>query len=85
MNKNPPGAQTYVPPEVKPYEMAARIYLKKCGTDPDAEVPQAHPTLAGVVVKIPVWCFAAQELIDLSRKITAMREAHETPPAVMPS
>lgn len=71
--------EVYVPPEVKPFEMAARIYLKKTGGDPNALVPQAHPKFEGVVMHVPLWCFAARELIDLSYRLTAIREAHDTP------
>lgn len=69
--------EVYVPEHLKPLEMAARIYLKKRGASADDNVPQAHPTLAGVVVLTPVWCFVAEELIDLSMKLTSIKEASE--------
>lgn len=73
-NSNP---DVYVPEHVKPLEMAARIYLKKRGASGDNLVPQEHPTLANVVVQVPVWCLVAEELIDLSMKLTSIKEASE--------
>lgn len=75
MNKQQP--ETHVPPEVKPFEMAARIYLKKTGGNPNALVPQPHPQFEGVMVHVPLWCFAARELIDLSYRLTSIRESQE--------
>lgn len=81
MNNTP---ETHVPDEVKPYEMAARIYLKKTGGNPDALMPQQHPKFEGVVVHVPLWCFAARELINLSFQLTSMREAQETSAIMVP-
>lgn len=75
----------YVPPEVKPFETAARIYMAKCGDNPDDNVPQGHPTLDGVVVHVPVWCFAAKDMIDLAFKLQAMKEAAAAGPLVLKS
>lgn len=75
-NSNMINGELYVPDEVKPFEMAARIYMKKIGADPNTHIPQPHPTIANVFVKVPAWCFAAQELIDLSMKLTSIREAN---------
>lgn len=71
------GLEEFVPAEVKPFERAARIYLAMRGDNPYDHIPQAHPRLEGVVVKVPVWCFAAGELIDLSFKLSALKKASE--------
>lgn len=71
------GMAKFVPDEVKPFEMAARIYMKKIGADPDALIPQPHPTLANIDVRVPAWCFVAQELIDMSMRLSSIREASE--------
>lgn len=69
----------FIPEEVRPYEMAARIYMKKKGgIDPESDVPRAHPTIEGVLVYVPAWCFVAQELIDLSMMLNSIREANQT-------
>ncbi len=74
----------HIPDHCRPYEMAARIYCKKRATDPNLLVPQEHPTLANVVVGVPVWCIAAEEMIDLSMKLQSIKEANETSAIMVP-
>lgn len=62
---------------LKPFETAARIYCSKVGVDAEARVPRPHPELAGVVITVRMWEVAAEELIDLSRKLTSLKEASE--------
>ena len=62
----------------RPYEMAARIYCSKLGVpDADQMMPQPHPDGLAVLVPIPLWCLVAEEMIDLSMRLTSMREAKE--------
>lgn len=62
---------------LKPFESAARLYCKKIGADPDQKMPREHPLLAGQVVWFDQWRIVAEDLIDLSMKLSAMREAAE--------
>lgn len=71
--------------DVKPYEAAARIYCKKMGMDPDMRVPRPHPEIAGIVVHVRMWEVAAAELIDLSMKLTSLKEAMSAPKIALDS
>lgn len=62
---------------LKKFEQAARIYLESSGQDPDQEMRVPHPTLVGQYKKFPIWHVAAEELIDFSRKLTALKKAAE--------
>lgn len=79
------GLEVIVPEEVRPYEQAARAYMKLRGEltgieeTPDDFVPQAHPTLQDVLVKMPMWVFSAQRLIELSLMLTALRQSFPSP------
>jgi hypothetical protein len=61
-----------------PYEPAARIYCKRVGLDPDLMIAVPHPLGLQVSHSVPQWYFVAEDLIDLSHKLGAMREAKET-------
>lgn len=62
-----------------PYEQAARIYCEKAGLDPDLLIPRPHPVVVGMMESFPQWRFVAEDLIDLSMKLTALREAATKP------
>lgn len=58
-----------------PYEPAARLYCEKKGIDPDQRVPVRHPQGLAVACYRFAWQLAADELMDLSMMLTALREA----------
>lgn len=59
-----------------PYEPAARIFCDMSEQDPDEALEVPHPMgLAGVKFTRPAWHFAAENLINLSRMLTAMKQA----------
>lgn len=70
-----PSANDYL----APYEQAARIYCDKTGLDPDLLIPRPHPLVVGMMESFPQWRFVAEDLIDLSMKLTALREASTKP------
>lgn len=57
-----------------PFETAARIYCNRVGVDPDEvyTVPSAVP---GMFRNVPRWRGAAEELLDLSIKLSCLRVA----------
>lgn len=63
--------------QLKPYEMAARIYCKKKGHNPDEAVPVPSMVLHGQFTSVPLWHMAAEKLIDISFALQSIREAHE--------
>lgn len=70
------------------FERAARIFCDKVGMDPDRvlQMPGARPKIAGVpppIVKVPQWKLVAEELFDLSARLTALREAATDKPKVL--
>lgn len=59
-----------------PYEPAARIFCAMRELDPDEQLEVPHPLgLAGVPFRRPQWHFAAENLINLSQMLTAMKQA----------
>lgn len=68
--------------ELKPFEMAARIYCKKTGVDPDALTQMRHPDLEALV-EVPMWAVAAEQLIDLSTMLTSLHEANNSKPVIV--
>lgn len=61
------------------YEPAARIYCTSAGVDPDEEIPVPHPLGIAVLTTVPRWTIEAERLIDLSRMLTAMKQAASAP------
>lgn len=60
---------------LKPYEAAARILCSMDGVNPDQEVPVPHPLISGIMEAAPAWHQAAENLIGLSKMLTALRLA----------
>lgn len=67
--------------QVKPFEAAARVYCQKVRQQADEAVMTPHPTLGLVdehgnpqLIRREVWKFVADDLIDLSLKLTSIRE-----------
>ena len=61
-----------------PYEPAARIFCGMNSQDPDEQMQVPHPLgLAGVKFTRPAWHFPAENMINLSQMLTAMRQAAE--------
>ena len=58
-----------------PYEPAARLYCEKKGINPDEKIPVAHPQGLLVPHYCRAWELAAEQLMDLSMMLTALREA----------
>ena len=58
-----------------PFEPAARIYCAMNDRDPDQQMQVEHPFLAGVPFSRPAWHFPAENMINLSQMLTAMRRA----------
>ena len=59
-----------------PLEPAARIFCGMKGYDPDELLPVPHPLgLANVEFSRPQWHFAAENLLNLSQMLGALRQA----------
>ena len=58
-----------------PFEPAARIYCAMNDQDPDQAMEVPHPMLAGVGLKRPAWHFPAENMINLSQMLSAMKQA----------
>lgn len=58
-----------------PYEPAARIYCTMNDQDPDQEMEVPHPFIQGAGLKRPAWHFPAENMINLSQMLTAMKQA----------
>lgn len=69
---------------LKPYEPAARIYCAKAGIDPDMQIPTGDKSaIIGAGPKtIPQWTLVAEDLLELSLMLTALREAARQPTQV---
>lgn len=57
------------------YEVAARLYVERTGGNPEAFFNAPHPTIAGTTQRVRIWHIAANELHDLSMKLTSLRDA----------
>ena len=53
-------------PRVTAYKRAAHLYCETMGMDPAQVMTAPHPTLAGVMLKIPVWYTVAERLFEFS-------------------
>lgn len=58
-----------------PYEPAARIFCQMQEQDADEEMEVPHPFIKGVQMTRPAWHFAAENMINLSQMLTAMKQA----------
>lgn len=59
-----------------PLEPAARIFCGMNDQDPDEEMQVPHPMgLAGVKFTRPAWHFAAENMLNLSQMLAAMKQA----------
>lgn len=59
-----------------PLEPAARIFCAMNGQDADEPMRVPHPLgLQGVEFTRPAWHFAAEQMLNLSQMLTAMRQA----------
>lgn len=59
-----------------PFEPAARIYCGMVDQDPDEQMELPHPMgLAGVKFTRPAWHFPAENMINLSQMLSAMKQA----------
>lgn len=63
------------PPNLTPYERAARIFCLKSGLNPDATVHLEHPTFHGTMIQTTQWELTAERMYDLSLLMVSMREA----------
>lgn len=61
--------------ELKHYEVAARLYCEHTGMPPDTKMPRPHPEIAGIILTVPAWHVAAEELFDLSIKLAVLKQA----------
>lgn len=59
---------------LKPYEAAARILCNLNNTNPDEEM-RIPSVIAGAFTTAPMWHQAAENLIGLSKMLTALRLA----------
>lgn len=72
-----------IPPALRLYERAARIYCDRTGLDADATAQVPHPLLAGQTVESWLqWTQIAERLMDLSQLLGAMKAAVSEAPAV---
>lgn len=58
-----------------PLEPAARIFCAMNQQDPDEEMQVPHPFLQGIPLKRPAWHFAAENMLNLSQMLAAMKQA----------
>lgn len=59
---------------LKPLELGARSLCAARGVDPDERFPTAHPQgIVGTLFYRPLWHLAAEELLDLSLQLSALR------------
>lgn len=67
-----------IPPHMRPYERAARIYCERAGFDPDQTAQVPHPLMAGALVEsLPYWTEVAERLMDLSMLLGCMKAAKD--------
>lgn len=64
---------------LKPYERAARIYCERASIVADLEVACKHPTLGKGRVFRKQWHLIAEDMIDLTLKLAAMRQCANEP------
>lgn len=62
-----------------PYEPASRIFCVMSDQDPDEELEVPHPMGLAIRFTRPAWHFAAENLINLSRMLAAMKQAAQLP------
>ncbi len=60
-----------------PYEKAARVYLQREGQDPDKLIRRSHPLFPDVELHDPLWFDIAEQMLDLSRLLSAMKAAQK--------
>lgn len=60
-----------------PYEPAARIFCAMDGQNPDEPMDVPHPLIQGAALTRPAWHFPAEQMVNLSRMLVAMRQAEE--------
>ncbi len=60
-----------------PYKPAAVVLCEMHQVDPEEDVPQQHPLIAGATVNVKAWELRATALVDLSQMLMAMRIAEE--------
>lgn len=85
MNLN---GQHPTPPELVPYERAARIYCERFRLDPDEQIPAPHPMGLHLPYAVPFWWQIAERMIDLSALLSAMKASKDeaaAPKIVVPS
>lgn len=58
-----------------PLEPAARIFCAMNGQDPDEQMPVPHPMGLAVPFSRPAWHFAADQMLNLSQMLAAMKQA----------
>lgn len=59
----------------KLYELAARLYCKRIGEDPEARVPMPDPKIPGASIPGRMWWLAAEKIHDTSMLLTSMNDA----------
>ena len=62
---------------LKPYEPAARILCGMHDQDADEQMQVPHPVGLAVPFSRPAWHFAAENLINLSQMLSALKQAAE--------
>jgi hypothetical protein len=62
------------PSPLVPYEEAARRYCQLSALDPDHEMERPHPIILGQTLSVPFWHIVAEQMIDLSKMLVAMKE-----------
>lgn len=83
MSQDPADAIIPQQAMIAAFERAARIYCVKTGVDPDVEVAEPHPALAGVVLRRFYWEIIAERMADLGMLLTAMKNGGT--PAITPA
>ena len=74
------GSSTEAPEHLAPLELAARIFCRNIGVDPDELVRTAHPIITGAFFTEPFWHRPAEEMLRLSAMLAALKEAHNAEP-----
>jgi hypothetical protein len=71
------GQRTKADLRVTAYKLAASIFCRKMGVNPDQLIQAPHPTIAGVVVNIPFWYTIAGSMLELAAMLRSMKEAQD--------
>ena len=62
-------------PRITALKLDAEIFCKRMGLNPEQTMPVPHPTVAGVMMQIPLWYNIAGQMFELRMMLVAMKDA----------